>query len=178
MVWLNRSPIPVGRREVISSFKWFLPAFPRVQEWGVGIGTLRSPCMLRKSILALFEYTNSNSSYWKKYSMKLKRSSTPEQEMVSTWSAGVSWLAGSAFSWMRTRRLAYWLWTSRWHFPFLCRERACWDNITRAWAIFWEKSSPVPNFPFPHPQHLAEGLFDQMVRTGLFFFDGLVPGIA
>ncbi len=29
MVWLNRSPIPVGRRGVISSFKWFLPAFPR-----------------------------------------------------------------------------------------------------------------------------------------------------
>ncbi len=26
MVWLHRSPIPVGRRGVISSFKWFLPA--------------------------------------------------------------------------------------------------------------------------------------------------------
>ncbi len=32
MVWLNRSPIPVGRRGVISSFKWFPPAFPRVEE--------------------------------------------------------------------------------------------------------------------------------------------------
>ncbi len=27
MVWLYLSPIPVGRRWVISSFKWFLPAF-------------------------------------------------------------------------------------------------------------------------------------------------------
>ncbi len=39
MVWLNRSPIPVGRRGVISLFKWFLPAFPRVEEGG-GIGAL------------------------------------------------------------------------------------------------------------------------------------------
>ncbi len=31
MVWLNHSPIPVGRRGVISSVKWFLPAFPRVE---------------------------------------------------------------------------------------------------------------------------------------------------
>jgi hypothetical protein len=27
MVWLHRSPIPVGRRGVIPSFKLFLPAF-------------------------------------------------------------------------------------------------------------------------------------------------------
>ncbi len=34
MVWLNRSPIPEG---VISSFKWFRPAFPRIEggwRWG------------------------------------------------------------------------------------------------------------------------------------------------
>jgi hypothetical protein len=34
MVWLNLSPIPEGRRGVISSFKLFLPAFPRVKEGG------------------------------------------------------------------------------------------------------------------------------------------------
>jgi hypothetical protein len=33
-------PIPVGRRGVISSFKWFLIAFPREEEEGVGVGTL------------------------------------------------------------------------------------------------------------------------------------------
>ncbi len=32
MVCLYRSPIPVGMRGVISSFKLFLPAFPRVEE--------------------------------------------------------------------------------------------------------------------------------------------------
>jgi hypothetical protein len=41
MVWLNRSPIPVGRRGVNSSFQLFLPAFPRVEEGRVGVGT---PC--------------------------------------------------------------------------------------------------------------------------------------
>ncbi len=45
MVWLYCSPIPVGELgggggRVISRFKWFLPAFPCVEEWGVGIGTL------------------------------------------------------------------------------------------------------------------------------------------
>jgi hypothetical protein len=30
MVWLNSSPMPVGKRGVISSFKLFLPAFPPV----------------------------------------------------------------------------------------------------------------------------------------------------
>ncbi len=30
MVLLNSSPIPLGRRGEISSFKWFLPAFPTV----------------------------------------------------------------------------------------------------------------------------------------------------
>ena len=43
MVWLYRSPIPVGRRGVISSIKLFLPAFHRVEEGGgVGVGTLWS----------------------------------------------------------------------------------------------------------------------------------------
>ncbi len=36
MVWLYRLPIPVGRRGVISSDKWFLPAFPRLGEGGGG----------------------------------------------------------------------------------------------------------------------------------------------
>jgi hypothetical protein len=40
MVWLYRSPIPVEGRGVISSFKLFLPAFPRVEERGVRVGTL------------------------------------------------------------------------------------------------------------------------------------------
>ena len=39
MVWLNRSPILVMRRGVISSFKLFLPAIP-TQRKGVGVGTL------------------------------------------------------------------------------------------------------------------------------------------
>ncbi len=34
MAWLYCSPISVGRRGVISLFKWFLPAFPRVEEGG------------------------------------------------------------------------------------------------------------------------------------------------
>ncbi len=35
MVWLNRSPIPgQGRRGIISSFKRFLPAFPRIEKGG------------------------------------------------------------------------------------------------------------------------------------------------
>jgi hypothetical protein len=34
-VWPNRSPIPVGRM-VFPRSKWFLPAFPRVQERGGG----------------------------------------------------------------------------------------------------------------------------------------------
>ncbi len=40
MVWLNRSPIPVGRRGVISSLKFFLPAFAVLIGRGVGVGTL------------------------------------------------------------------------------------------------------------------------------------------
>ncbi len=39
VAWLYCSPIPVGRRGVISLFKWFLPAFPRVEEGG-GVGIL------------------------------------------------------------------------------------------------------------------------------------------
>ncbi len=35
-VWLCRSPIPVGRRGVISSFKWFLPAFATRRRRGGG----------------------------------------------------------------------------------------------------------------------------------------------
>ncbi len=38
---LNRTPIPVGRRGVIFLFKWFLPAFPRVEE---GDGGRQAPC--------------------------------------------------------------------------------------------------------------------------------------
>ncbi len=38
MVRLNRSPIPVGRRGAITSFLWFLPGFPRVEEVGGGGG--------------------------------------------------------------------------------------------------------------------------------------------
>jgi hypothetical protein len=35
--WIARlSPIPVGRRGVISPFNWFQPAFPRVEEGGGG----------------------------------------------------------------------------------------------------------------------------------------------
>jgi hypothetical protein len=40
MVWLNLSPIPVGRRGVISSFKWFLPLFATRRGRGKGVGAL------------------------------------------------------------------------------------------------------------------------------------------
>ncbi len=40
MVWLYWSPIPVGRRGVFSSFKWFLPAFATRRGRGGGVGTL------------------------------------------------------------------------------------------------------------------------------------------
>ncbi len=50
MVWLYRSPIPVGRRRVISSLKWFLPASLHVFErGGEGRHPLRGiahPCCL------------------------------------------------------------------------------------------------------------------------------------
>ncbi len=36
MVWLYRSPTPVVRRGVISSFRWFLPAFAALKERGRG----------------------------------------------------------------------------------------------------------------------------------------------
>jgi len=36
MVWLYCSPISVGRRGIIFLFKWFQPAFSRVEEGGVG----------------------------------------------------------------------------------------------------------------------------------------------
>ncbi len=39
MVWLYRWPIPVGKRGIISSFKWFLPAFPNCRKGG-RVGTL------------------------------------------------------------------------------------------------------------------------------------------
>ncbi len=42
MVWLYRSPIPVRRRGVISSFKWFLPAFATRRERGGRVGALWS----------------------------------------------------------------------------------------------------------------------------------------
>ena len=41
MVLLYRSPIPVGRKGVISSFKLFLPAFPRIER-----GRGSAPCGL------------------------------------------------------------------------------------------------------------------------------------
>ncbi len=40
MVWLYRSPIPVGRRGIISSFKFFLPAFATRRGRREGVGTL------------------------------------------------------------------------------------------------------------------------------------------
>jgi len=49
MVWLNLSPIPVGRRGVISSLKWFLPVFATHGGRG-GIGTLWSKCVLHYGI--------------------------------------------------------------------------------------------------------------------------------
>ncbi len=39
MVWLNLSPIPVGRRGVISSFKWFLSVYATCRGGG-GVGAL------------------------------------------------------------------------------------------------------------------------------------------
>jgi hypothetical protein len=39
MVWLYWLPIPVGRRGVFYSFKWFLPAFAALREGG-GMSTL------------------------------------------------------------------------------------------------------------------------------------------
>ncbi len=48
MVWLHRSPIPVGRKGVISSFKLFLTAFPRVEERGMSGG--RHPVERRPSV--------------------------------------------------------------------------------------------------------------------------------
>jgi hypothetical protein len=42
IVWMNLSPIPVGRRGVISSFKLLLPCFPLLEERGVGVGALCS----------------------------------------------------------------------------------------------------------------------------------------
>jgi len=40
MVWLNRSPIPVGRRGIISTFKLFIPAFTTRKGRDEGIGIL------------------------------------------------------------------------------------------------------------------------------------------
>jgi hypothetical protein len=40
MVWLNRWPIFQWGGGVISSFKLFLPAFPRVEKGGLGVVTL------------------------------------------------------------------------------------------------------------------------------------------
>ncbi len=52
MVWLHRSPIPVGRRGVISSFKLFLPVVATGRGRGRGVGTLwRKRIPLRQSIL-------------------------------------------------------------------------------------------------------------------------------
>ncbi len=48
MVWPNRSPIPVGRRGVISLFKWFLPVFATRRGRGEGG---RHPVVVIQSIL-------------------------------------------------------------------------------------------------------------------------------
>ncbi len=45
MVWLYRLPIPVKRRRIISSFKWFLPAFVRRRGRG------RRPVVVSHSVL-------------------------------------------------------------------------------------------------------------------------------
>jgi hypothetical protein len=42
MVWLNFSPIPVGRRGVIPSFKLFLPVLATLRGGGEGVGALWS----------------------------------------------------------------------------------------------------------------------------------------
>ncbi len=47
MVWLYHSPIPVGRRGIISSFKWFLPAFATRRGRGRGV---RSTCLQHSGI--------------------------------------------------------------------------------------------------------------------------------
>jgi hypothetical protein len=46
MVWLYCSPIPVGRRGAISSFKWFLPAFATSRGRGERVRTLWSQSMI------------------------------------------------------------------------------------------------------------------------------------
>jgi hypothetical protein len=58
MVWLYRSPIPVGRRGVISSFKWFLPPSLRVEGGGGS-----APCV-RKTVLTLQTLIISRESLW------------------------------------------------------------------------------------------------------------------
>ncbi len=40
MVWIYGSPIPMERRGLISSFKLYLPSFPRLEEGGLG----SAPC--------------------------------------------------------------------------------------------------------------------------------------
>ncbi len=40
MVWLNLTPIPVGKRGVFSSFKWILPVFATRRGGGEGVGAL------------------------------------------------------------------------------------------------------------------------------------------
>ncbi len=49
MVWQNISPIPVGRRGVISSFKWFLPVFASRR----GRGRESAPCVLKSASFTL-----------------------------------------------------------------------------------------------------------------------------
>ncbi len=40
MVWRNLSPIPVGSRGVISSFKWFFPVVATRRGRGEGVGAM------------------------------------------------------------------------------------------------------------------------------------------
>jgi hypothetical protein len=53
MVWLHHSPIPIGRSGVISSFKWFLPAFATRRWRGRG----SAPFGIILKCLYFFQYT-------------------------------------------------------------------------------------------------------------------------
>ncbi len=60
MIWLHRSPIPVGRRGVISSFKWFLPAFATRRGWERG----SAPCGIYSLRLELLYWLPGLTASW------------------------------------------------------------------------------------------------------------------